>query len=81
MATNQPDIHVRIISFPNHKTHEAVVPEPDGGYSVYIEERLSHEERLNHYLHAVRHIQNQDFEPGDVQRIETHTHEDSELCG
>lgn len=46
----------------------------DDGYTVYIDENLSDEERLAAYEHALRHIQGADFEKPDVQEIEAKAH-------
>lgn len=61
-----------------------IVPLPDGineavmacasGYTVYIDDRLSPEGRIRAYNHAIRHIQEGDFEQEDVQEIEAKAH-------
>ena len=42
----------------------------DGGYTVYIDDRLDQAGRREAYRHAVRHIARDDFVKGDVQEIE-----------
>ena len=60
------------------------VPLPDGikeavltcqcGYTIYIDPRQSKDGIQRSYNHALRHIQNHDFEKTDVQEIETEAH-------
>ena len=57
--------------------NEMVVPCTDG-YTIYIDESLNDDERLRAYKHALKHIDNRDFEGGDeksVQKIESEAHE------
>lgn len=58
--------------------HEMVLPCPDG-YTVYIDEGLTYEERIREYLHAKNHIRSRDFEKSDVQEIEAESHEEVQL--
>ena len=53
---------------------EVVLPCPDG-HTVYIDDRLGYEARIEAYRHALRHIKNRDFEKCDVQEIEAEAHE------
>lgn len=53
--------------------HEAVVP-CLSGYTIYINDKLSFEQRQKAYAHALLHIRNRDFEKSDVQAIETQAH-------
>lgn len=54
--------------------HEAVVP-CFSGYTVYINDKLSYEQRQKAFAHALRHIQNHDFDKNDsVQDIESAAH-------
>lgn len=48
---------------------EMVVPCLDG-YTVYIENRLGHNERLKALNHAMMHIYRRDHGKGDIQEIE-----------
>ena len=41
-----------------------------GGYTIYIDERLTDHGRLKAYEHEMKHIKNRDFEKADVQEIE-----------
>lgn len=45
-----------------------------GGYTMYIDERLSSQGRLEAYDHGMKHIKDRDFEKADVQEIEYEAH-------
>lgn len=66
------DIYVYIVRMP-YGIKEAVSP-CFGGYTVYISEDLSMQERHKAYQHALKHIKNGDFERHDVQKIEAEAH-------
>lgn len=70
------DIYTHIINMPS-KTKEAVTLNEDGTYSIFINANLTHENQLIAYEHAMRHIQNRDFEKKDVQEIEYTAHNPS----
>lgn len=70
-----PDIFVHLIDFPRgKKVHEAVTPNEDGSYSVFIDARLSAAGQIREYEHALKHIEAGDFEKADVQLIEAAAH-------
>lgn len=62
-------IFTYLVRFPCRCTKEAVLPCLDG-YTIYIDERLSREEQVMAYRHALEHIKNRDFEKTDVNQIE-----------
>ena len=45
-----------------------------GGYTIYIDDKLSPSGRLDAYQHAMCHINNHDFEKTDVNQIEIEAH-------
>lgn len=51
-----------------------VVPNEDGSYTILINAKLSQEEQLKAYQHALNHIKNEDFEKSDIQNIEFQAH-------
>ena len=53
---------------------EAVTPGSDDSYTIYIDITLDEAHRREAYNHAIRHIENCDFEKSDVQAIEAATH-------
>lgn len=54
--------------------NEAVCPCNAFGYTIYINAHLSQEGRQRAYIHALRHIENGDFEKENVQSIEADAH-------
>ena len=54
--------------------NEAVTINEDGSYSVFLDLALSYEMQHEKYEHALRHIQNHDFEKENVQEIEAQAH-------
>ena len=64
-----PDIYVYLVDLPQG-INEAVLKGADG-YTVYISARLDDERARAAYRHALRHIENGDFDKSDVQRIES----------
>jgi len=66
------DVYVYLVELPDG-INEVVTP-CLGGFTVYIDNKLTYEERLQAYQHAMHHILNNDFEKHDVQEIETAAH-------
>jgi len=66
------NIYVYIVDLPP-KVHEVVLPCLTG-YTIYLDEKDSYEERLTAYKHALSHIKKHDFEKTDVQEIESEAH-------
>lgn len=66
------NVFVYTVSLPDG-IREAVTP-CISGYTIYINQKLSYEQRLKAYSHALRHIQNNDFDGYDVQAIEARAH-------
>lgn len=66
------DIYVYTVDLPRH-IDEMVTP-CFGGYTVYLSSRLDEAQRLKAYKHALRHIENNDFDRTDVQQIEAEAH-------
>lgn len=68
-----PVVNVQFLNFPNSGS-ELVTPNEDGSYTVLINCRLSDEQQKEAYLHALKHIHNNDFEKNCIQTIETEAH-------
>lgn len=66
------DVFVYLVDLPAG-VRELVTPCLDG-WTIYIDEKLSDEEKRAAYSHALFHIANGDFEKTDVQRIEAAAH-------
>ena len=66
------EIFVYEVSLP-YGVNETVTP-CLSGYTVYLNSRLSYEQRKKAFAHALRHIRNKDFDKSDVQSIESNAH-------
>lgn len=66
------DVFVYIVDLPD-QVDEMVTPCLDG-YTVYLNARLTYAGRVRAYHHAMRHIENNDFERANVQEIEKGAH-------
>ena len=67
------EIFIYQVALPGN-VHEAVTPCADG-YTVYINQNLTYEQKVKAFAHALLHIQNRDFEKSDdVQTIEAQAH-------
>ena len=53
---------------------EHIIKNNDGSYTIILNARLSHERQLEAYEHALKHIQNGDFEKNDADKIENDAH-------
>lgn len=51
-----------------------VIKNEDGSYTILINAKLSDQGRISAYEHALRHIENEDFEKEYVQEIESSAH-------
>lgn len=65
------DVNICLMDFPNTKDREMVTENEDGTVSIFINAKLSHDEQLAAYNHAINHINDDDFRKRDVQVIET----------
>ena len=68
------DYNVQLIRFPTTKVHEAVTPNEDGSVTIFIDKNMTFEEQKKRLLHALQHIQGNDFEKESVQEIESDAH-------
>lgn len=82
MADDIIDADTRIYSVPvPDGIHEAVIP-CGNGHTIYIDEDLTREERIEAFTHAMRHICDGDFErdhAGSVQDIELRAHRSASI--
>ena len=67
------DYFVYMVPFPDG-IREAVTPGFENDYTIYLNEKLTDEEKLKAYRHAVNHCINGDFEKDNVQEIEAKAH-------
>lgn len=69
------EINVQLLDM-DTKIPEHLVKNSDDSYTIFLNARLSYESRLKSYYHALKHIEGNDFEKDNVQRIEFETHND-----
>lgn len=55
------DIYVRLVSFPVFSVRSAVILDENGDYNIYLDERLSDEDKRRALHHEYRHIKNNHF--------------------
>lgn len=68
------DINVKVLDM-DTMIPEHLVKNADNSYTIFLNARLSQENRIKSYYHALQHIQNEDFLKEDVQKIEKKAHE------
>lgn len=66
------DVYAYLVKLPSN-IPEAVTKCSDG-YTVYLNENMTHERQMEAYLHALGHIRNMDFDKMNVQEIESDAH-------
>lgn len=66
------DIFVYVVDMPTSAS-EMIIP-CTGGYTIYLNARLSYQDRVKAYIHALRHVETNDFEKNNVQEIEKDAH-------
>ncbi len=67
------DCQVFLMSLPG-KVSEAVTPNEDGSYTIFIEETLSPLYKKKAFMHAIKHIYGNDFEKYNINEIEYRVH-------
>lgn len=68
------DVNVVLLDFKTSKGNEMISANEDGTYTILINSRLSYAGQLKAYEHAIKHIQQNDFEKNSVQKIEYEAH-------
>ena len=66
------DIYVYLVDLPT-AVPEMIAP-CAGGYTIYLNAKLSYQDRVKAYLHALGHVVHGDWEKSDVQDIEQDAH-------
>ena len=67
------DIYVYLVDLPTN-VPEMVAP-CSGGYTIYLNARLAYTDRVKAYLHALGHVERNDWNKEDVQQIEMEAHD------
>ena len=74
------EIYVYTVPLPP-RVHEFVAPCGDG-YTIYIDEKLTEDDRFRAYEHAMRHIERADFDQGrSADQIEAESHDLTDNSG
>lgn len=68
-----PVVNCNIVNFPNNG-NEMIIKNEDDSYTILINAKLSARGRIDAYNHALKHIENEDFEKNNVQEIESNAH-------
>ena len=58
------DVFIRVVTFPSLTTPSACIPDPDGNYNIYIDERLSDETKKRKLKHELIHARQNHFADG-----------------
>lgn len=66
-------INVQLLNM-DTKIPEQLVKNDDDSYTIFLNARLSQESRIKSYMHALRHIEGNDFDKANVQDIELNAH-------
>ena len=66
------DIFVYIVDLPP-SIPELVAP-CDSGFTIYLNARLSYQDRVRAYTHALKHVERNDWNNDAVQMIEKEAH-------
>ena len=66
------DIFVYLVDLPP-KVAEMITP-CENGFTIYLNARLSYQDRIKAYMHALRHVERNDWTKEDVQQIEREAH-------
>lgn len=67
------NINVHLLNM-DTKIPEQLVKNDDDSYTIFLNARLSQESRIKSYMHALRHIERNDFDKLSVQNIEVNAH-------
>lgn len=75
------DINVQFIDM-DTKIPEQIVKNQDDSYTIFLNSKLSHDEQLKSYSHALMHIRRNDFDKENADSIEENAHMEIalELC-
>ena len=68
------DIFVYLVDLPP-KVAEMITP-CENGFTIYLNARLSHCDRVKAYLHALEHVERNDWDKTEVQQIEYEAHKE-----
>lgn len=67
------DINVQILDM-DTKVPEHLVKNNDDSYTIFLNARMSRENQIASYYHALKHIERNDYNMENVQEIEKNAH-------
>lgn len=67
------DINVQLLNM-DTKIPEHLVKNDDESYTIFLNAKLTHENQLKSYYHALKHIERNDYNMENVQEIEKNAH-------
>ena len=67
------DIFVYLVDLP--LTVAEMITPCESGFTIYLNARLSYQDRIKAYMHAMRHVERNDWEKDNVQLIEKEAHD------
>lgn len=68
------DINVQILDM-DTKVPEHLVKNNDDSYTIFLNARMSRENQIASYYHAIKHIERNDYNMENVQEIEKNAHD------
>lgn len=68
------EVNVKLLDM-DTKIPEQLVKNDDDSYTIFLNSRLSQESHIKSYVHALRHIKDNDFDKTNVQQIEAEAHD------
>lgn len=67
------EINVQLLNM-DTKIPEQLIKNDDDSYTIFLNARLSQENRLKSYCHALQHIRENDFEKNNASAVEISAH-------
>lgn len=71
------EAHEAVVVYLPLAVDEAVHPNEDGSYTVFLNEAMCEARRIRAYRHALAHIRRNDFAAGSVQTAEISAREEA----
>lgn len=67
-------INVQMMDLKSTKIKETVTSNEDGSYTIFLNSRFTQEQLNDAYIHAMGHIDRDDFNKGSADVIEAYAH-------
>lgn len=72
-------INVQMMDLKSTKIKETVTSNEDGSYTIFLNSRFTQEQLNDAYIHAIGHIDRNDFNKGSADVVEAYAHGLTEL--